>query len=402
MIRFEDVSKRFILRHQRARSFQETFLNLASPNGMGRETEEFWALQNVSFDIAAGETVGLVGPNGVGKSTVLKLIARIIEPTSGTIEVEGRVGALLELGAGFHDDLTGRENIYLNGSLLGMDASEVSRRLDDIVAFAEMERFIDVPVKHYSSGMYVRLGFSVAVHADPEILLIDEVLAVGDAAFQRKCHDRIDALRRKGVTLLFVSHSADAVRRLCDRAIWLDSGMLAADGASDSVVQRYIDQTWSTEDRRLPAGGDVFRWGSGRVRITHVQLLDKMGNERQSFESGEPLTIALQYQTSERVENPVFGLAIHRSDGLHITGPNTQFSGLDIPCIEGDGTVLYTLDAVPLLEGSYSLSVSATNDADTEMYDYHDRLYPFRVRAAEGRERYGLVALGGRWAWSRS
>lgn len=367
-----------------------------------RSGQEFWALQDVSFEVAAGETVGLVGPNGVGKSTVLKLVAGIIEPTSGEVEVHGRVGALLELGAGFHPDLTGRENIYLNASVLGLSRSEIHRRLDAIVAFAELERFIDVPVKHYSSGMYLRLGFAVAVHTDPEILLIDELLAVGDAAFQRKCLERIDHLRREGVTLLFVSHDSAAVRKLCSRAIWLESGCLMRDGPTDVVVQRYTAHSWSAEEGRLRAAGDAQCWGSGEVRIVDVELLDKEGRERQIFELGEPLTIALHYETASRIEKPVFGLAIHRGDGVHITGPNTRFGGIDIPYIEGSGRVLYQVASLPLLEGVYALSVAVTNAADTEMYDYHDRLYPFRVRASVEEEQYGLVALGGRWTWHRS
>ncbi|RLC75531.1 MAG: ABC transporter ATP-binding protein, partial [Chloroflexi bacterium] len=198
-IRFENVSKKFNLHHERKRSFQELALGLFRRDNGSRE--EFWALRDVDFNVEQGETVGLIGPNGAGKSTALKLVSRIIEPTSGRIKVNGRVGALLELGAGFHPDLTGRENIYLNGSILGLGRAEIERKLDDIIAFAELERFIDVPVKHYSSGMYVRLGFSVAVHTDPEVLLVDEVLAVGDAAFQRKCLERIDRMRSEGVTV---------------------------------------------------------------------------------------------------------------------------------------------------------------------------------------------------------
>lgn len=401
-IRFENVSKKFILHHERARSFQELALGLFRRNNRSRE--EFWALREVSFTVVPGETVGIIGPNGAGKSTVLKLISRILEPTSGRIEVRGRVGGLLELGAGFHPDLTGRENIYLNGSILGLSRAEIRRKLDDIIGFAELERFIDVPVKHYSSGMYVRLGFSVAVHTDPEILLVDEVLAVGDAAFQRKCLERIDALRREGVTILFVSHSTDAVRTLCSRALWLHEGRLVADGAAEAVVARYLDHTWAAEDGHagagvLPGQGDEHRWGSGRVRIVGVRLLDGNGQEKRNFRTGEPLVVEMRYRASERVERPVFGLAIHRSDGVHITGPNTQFAGLNIPYIEGEGMITYTIPSLPLLEGLYLLSVSSHNWEDTEMFDYHDRIYAFRVLPSEG-ERYGVVTLQGKWIWN--
>ncbi len=399
-IRFRDVSRRFVLHRERARSFQELALGLLR-RGDGKKREPFWALQDVSFDVAPGETVGLIGPNGAGKSTALKLISRIIEPTSGRIEVNGRVGALLELGAGFHPDLTGRENIYLNGSILGLSRAQIRQKMDDIVAFAELERFIDVPVKHYSSGMYVRLGFSVAVHTDPEILLVDEVLAVGDASFQRKCLERIDRMRSEGATILFVSHNAETVRTICSRAIWLDDGQLVADGSAESVVARYLTHSWDSEEGKLkPRYENGRRWGSGEVRIVEVRLLDSDGREKQQFKVGEPLTVEMRYRAEKRVEQPVFGLAVHRSDGTHITGPNTQFAGLDFPFIEGDGNVVYRVDRLPLMEGSYLLSVSVVNRASALMYDYHDRLYPFRVRQVGDKgERYGLVSLGGEWEW---
>ncbi len=397
IIVFDHVSKTFDLHRGRSRSFQELLVNF----GRWRQTrvhDNLNALQDVSFAIERGTTVGFIGSNGAGKSTLLKLIARILEPDSGTVTVRGRVGALLELGAGFHPELTGRENVYLNASIMGLTHRDVDRRFDEIVAFSELERFIDVPVKHYSSGMYVRLGFAVAVNMEPEILLVDEVLAVGDAAFQRKCFERIDRMRVDGITLLFVSHSADKVRAICSRAIWLDSGIVMADGAADAVVQRYTMHGWEAEEGRLQTVSDT-RWGTGRVRITRVQLLNKDGKETQLFETGAPLTVALHYEATERVEQPVFGLAIHRSDGVHITGPNTRIAGMEIASIEGAGELVYAIEAMPLLEGTYTLSVAVVDADDTEMYDYHDRLYPFRVRALEDAEQYGLVTLGGRWGW---
>ena len=395
-IRFRDVSRRFVLHRERARSFQELALGLLR-RGADRKHEAFWALKDVSFEIAQGETVGIIGPNGAGKSTALKLISRIIEPTSGRIEVNGRVGALLELGAGFHPDLTGRENIYLNGSILGLNRAQIRRKLDDIVAFAELERFIDVPVKHYSSGMYVRLGFSVAVHTDPEVLLVDEVLAVGDASFQRKCLERIDRMRSAGVTILLVSHSPENVRATCSRAIWLDGGRLIDDGSTESVVARYLTHTWDSEEGKLkPRTESNRRWGSGEVQIVNVRLLDGNSRERQQFHLGEPLTVEIHYCAEKRVERPVFGLAVHRNDGTHITGPNTQFAGYEIPHVEGEGIIQYTVHSLPLLEGSYSVSVAAHNWEDTKTFDYHDQLYPFRVLASEG-EQYGIITLEGEW-----
>ncbi len=396
VIRFENVSKKFNLHHERARSFQELALSLFRRDNGSRE--EFWALRDVGFAVEQGETVGLIGPNGAGKSTALKLISRIIEPTSGRIEVNGRVGALLELGAGFHPDLSGRENVYLNGSILGLSRAQIRSRMDDIVAFAELERFIDVPVKHYSSGMYVRLGFSVAVHTDPEILLVDEVLAVGDASFQRKCLERIDEMRSEGVTILFVSHSSEKVRAICSRALWLDDGQLVADGSAEAVVARYLTHTWDSEEGKLKPrrGQDSRRWGSGEVQIVGVRLLDGDGREKQQFRVGESLTVEISYRAEKRVERPVFGLAVHKSDGTHITGPNTQFAGYEIPQVEGEGIIRYAVRSLPLLEGSYSVSVAAHNWQDTKTFDYHDQLYPFRVLSSEG-EQYGIVTLKGEW-----
>jgi lipopolysaccharide transport system ATP-binding protein len=411
-IRFDHVSKKFTLHHQRPRSFQELMIQLfrrgngssegrtkTSKNARGSGHEEFWALRDVNFTVAHGEAVGIIGPNGAGKSTVLKLISRIIEPTTGEIEVNGRVGALLELGAGFHPDLSGRENIYLNGSILGLSRAEIDQELDAIIAFAELERFIDMPVRHYSSGMYVRLGFSVAVHTDPEILLIDEVLAVGDAAFQRKCLEKISELRQEGVMIVFISHNADTVRSLCSRAIWLDEGRLIADGSTESVVARYLDRTWS---KREDGSGLCLeakrRWGSGKVRITDVRLLNGRGEERRDFHVGESLVVEMHYWAENRVEHPVFGLAVHRADGTHVTGPNTQQGCCEIPWVENGGAVRYKVPSTPLLEGSYYVSVSVHNREDTEMYDYHDRLYPFQMLRQRG-ECYGIVTLGGDWVW---
>lgn len=238
-VTLDGVSKRFILHHQKSRSFQEALVNLIHRHNGSKE--EFWALRDVTFTVGRGESWGIIGQNGSGKSTILKLITRILEPTSGHIKVNGKVSALIELGAGFHPDLTGRENIFLNGSILGISRKEMNRKYDDIVAFSELERFIDTPVRHYSSGMYARLGFSVAVSVEPDILIIDEVLAVGDESFQRKCFERIEHFQRMGKTIIFVSHSMEIVRSLCDKAVFLIQGQVQAQGQIDHVVDRYLD-----------------------------------------------------------------------------------------------------------------------------------------------------------------
>ena len=410
-IRFDGVSKKFVLQRERPRSFQEVALNLLRRDGGNGQREEFWALRDVSFAIEQGEAVGIIGPNGAGKSTVLKLISRIIPPTSGRIEINGQVGALLELGAGFHPDLTGRENVFLNGSILGLTRSEIRGRLDEIVAFAELERFIDVPVKHYSSGMYVRLGFSVAVHTSPEALLVDEVLAVGDQNFQHKCLERILEMQDQGVTICLVSHSLQSVRQLCSHAIWLDDGIVRAAGDVEDTISAYLSHAAAEEAARMQATGSEGvqekpeperRWGSKDVEIVDVSFLDMTGEKQSVFQIGEPWTVLLRYRAPQRVEAPVIGLAIHRTDGLHVCGPNTRFAGLDIPFVEGEGSVSYYVDQLPLMEGSYFASVSAHNQADTVMYDYHDRLYTFKVRQTGKGERYGLVSLRGVWKWEEN
>lgn len=397
---FRNVSKRFWLDRSAGRTWQERFIALVRRHHQPRE--QFWALRDVSFAIEQGSMVGLIGPNGSGKSTTLKLMTGILEPTHGVVEVNGRIAALLELGTGFHPEMTGRENVFLNGALFGFSRSEMRKRLDDIVAFAELEQFIDMPVKHYSSGMFVRLAFAVAVFLDPEILVVDEVLAVGDAAFQHKCLDHIARLRRKGTTIVLVTHDLNAVETMCDRVIWFEKGQVVADGAAHQVVRDYLAAVAARDETlrsvQTPSGAsDGQRWGTGRITIEAVELLDGSGQARHVFFTGEPMTIRLVYVAHEPIQSPVLGLAIHHQNGAHICGPNTFFGGLDLGVVEGRGAVEYVIPSLPLLEGGYVLSVSAHTRDDSEMFDYHDRLYTFRVARGDHRERFGLVTLGGTW-----
>jgi lipopolysaccharide transport system ATP-binding protein len=389
------------VRHEQPRSWQELVVRLLRGQA-SRTVEQYWILKNVSFAVDSGEIVGLIGPNGAGKSSILKLVSNIIEPTEGEIHVQGRMSALLELGAGFHPDLTGRENIFLNGAILGMSDRTLRGNFDSIVQFAELERFIDVPVRHYSTGMYMRLGFSVAVHADPEVLLVDEVLSVGDQSFQGRCLDRIYELVNGGTAVLFVSHDMNLVRSMCDRAIWLEGGVIRAEGHPDAVANAYLGEL--SDDNlaqlnqcrgRLTRGR---RHGSYEARISDVQFIDTKGEERYVFESGESLTIRISYECREAVRQPVFGLAIFRKDGWHINGPNTQFADCPIKKIAGRGYVDYQIASLPLLEGMYRLSASIYDRDLRHAYDSYEECVAFAVRNETIREEFGCVYFDATWA----
>lgn len=385
--------KRYRLWHERRQSLKEFVLR----RGRGRY-EEFWAVRGVSFDVEQGETFGIIGANGSGKSTVLKVLAGILLPTRGESACRGRVSALLELGAGFHPELTGRENVYLNGSILGLTRRQIGERLEAIIDFAGLDGFIDSPIRSYSSGMFVRLGFSVAVHSDPDILLVDEVLAVGDEAFQRKSAERILKIREEGATIVFVSHNLDLVRGLCGRALWLDRGQITAEGPAENVVGDYLRSvTGETPERREsvlgPPGGP--RFGSGEITIEKVEVFGE--REAAPVRCGGPATVRLHFKASERIERPVFGIGLHRSDGLHVTGPNTRDAGIEIPALEGEGVIDFAIDQMPLLPGAYLLSAAVTDFTLTHPYDHQDRLHRFEVRPGTIRESRGIVSLSGRW-----
>jgi lipopolysaccharide transport system ATP-binding protein len=414
-IEFTDVSKRFTLHREKRNSFQERMVNIMRPRGEG---ETFWALRDVSFALPHGQTLGLIGHNGSGKSTALKLITRILEPTSGSVAVRGRVSALLELGSGFHPDLTGIDNIYLNGSLLGFTRADMQRRINEIVDFAELGPFIETPVKHYSSGMYMRLGFAIATAVDPDILITDEVLAVGDEAFQRKCMERIYQFRQEGRTIVFVSHSLDVVRNLCTQAVWLDHGEMKAAGDTVDTVDAYLRHTNQLEQVRIQreqaethaereqpvadaAAAQQNRWGSREIEIERVALLDGRAHETAVFQTGEPLTVRMYYHAHQPINEPVFGLAIHHANGFHINGPNTRFGGLSLGTVTGRGYIDYAIDELPLLEGNYVLTAVVYDTAMTHGYDHHERMYSFVVQTYTIAERWGSFYIPARWSWKQ-
>jgi lipopolysaccharide transport system ATP-binding protein len=404
VVRFQNVSKRFVIHHERHRSFQDLLVRGLRRHGAD---EDFWALRDISFEAEPGASLGVIGANGSGKSTLLKLATRILRPTSGRVAVDGRVSALLELGAGFHPELTGRENVFLNASILGMRRGEVESRYDNIVRFAGLEKFIDIPVKHYSSGMYARLGFAVAINVDPDVLLIDEVLSVGDEAFQERCQDAIYRLHRSGKTLLLVSHDVSSVANMCTEALWLDRGVVRAHGAPRAVIADYLaaaralaDEQREVTEGLLPESSGPLdlpdRWGSGEAEIVGVEL--RSGGHAPGFvRSGEPLVVEVRFLAHQRIDVPVFGLGLTTADGVHLSGPNTRTSGCQLPWIEGRGAVRYVVDELPLMPGRYLVSASIYDQACAHPYDYHDRRYELTVGPGDSEERYGLVRLHARW-----
>jgi len=399
IITVDQVSKRYRLSRLGAKSFREEFARwgerlLSRQDSRGKE--EFYALREVSFEIGRGETVGFIGPNGSGKSTILKLMARIIYPTRGRITVRGSVASLIEVGAGFHPELTGRENIFLYGSIMGMKQSDVRAKFDHIVAFAELERFIDTPVKRYSSGMYVRLGFAVAAHINPHVLLVDEVLAVGDAAFQSKCQQRIEELRRNGMTIIFVSHDMSAVERLCNRVFFLSQGEIRASGDPHEVIGEYYQTAVFSQggetggDERAAAGGD------GRAaEILGVRFLDRDGVAVDSIATGQPMIARIEYNAHRRIEDPVFELLFYSADDRLHCQYSTTTGSERIPFLQGRGMVEIECDELGLTPGVFKIDASLASRGAMAAYDWKPRQYLLKV--APGKRVRGLFYSPHRW-----
>lgn len=372
-LRFSGVRK--VFRWRGSRSPHETVKGAffhRRKRGLDSAREQHVALDDIDLEVASGEAVALIGPNGSGKSTLLKLIGGILKPTAGTVEAEGRVTALIEVGAGFHPEISGRENVVINGMLLGLGRREIEERMQEIVDFADIGPFIDQPVKIYSSGMYVRLGFAVAVAADPDILLIDEVLAVGDEAFTRRCLDRLARMRHRGVTMVLVSHDLDLVTSFADRALYLDRGKIVAEGPADAVVARYRSDAAgdSGRDQKLPATREdrETRWGNGDVEIDDVELL--VGKKRSRLVAGgSPCCLRIRYSVHKATEDFVFGVAWHRSDGTQVSGHNTDLAGFVPLRLATDGEVCCEYDSLQLAPGEYLVDV-AIHASNGLAYDY--------------------------------
>lgn len=384
-ITITNVTKKFKLHQQKAKSIKERFI-LAGRN----PSIDFLALDDVSFDVPAGSTMGLLGHNGSGKSTLLKCISGTLRPTSGDIEVRGRMAALLELGAGFHPELTGRENIYLNGSILGFSRSEIDRIFDDIVEFAELGDFIDNQVKHYSSGMYARLGFAVSVNVDPEILLIDEVLSVGDEAFQRKCLERIATFQKEGRTILVVTHAADLVRQICDEVAVLDAGKLVTVGEPGDAVRMFRD-TLAARGQAPPAellqGPHATRSGAS---LSDLRLIGP-DPERHTLSTGSALAVEVTVDRDPSMHDLVVAFSIHDQNGVMVHGTNTDVLGIEMGTHPGPELLRFEIDELPLLDGTFSVTMGAHSADGTLLYHQLEQVEQFHV--ASGSRAAGVVAL---------
>jgi ABC-type polysaccharide/polyol phosphate transport system ATPase subunit len=396
-----------------------------------RPSETFPALTGVSFTVPRGSTYGVIGRNGSGKSTALKLVAGITKPTTGKVAVAGRISALIELGAGFHPEISGRENVFINGIMLGLSKSEIRERFDEIVEFAELRDFIDAPVKTYSSGMYMRLGFAVAIHVDPDVLLVDEVLAVGDEGFTHKCLDKFAEFRRRGKTILLVTHSLNLVERFCDEALWLDAGRAMTHGDPKRVVGAYLtkveegeEQLLATEtaravsvagqearegpDGRAPTPhpadptSNMFeategRWGSRDVEIVDVAFLGADGQTSHVFHTGDPFAIRINVRAARPTDDFVFGIGLFNADGVCCYGTNTDIEEMYPERLTGDADVTFAIESLELVEGTYKLDV-AVHKRDGFPYDYHRLLYTFRVKSRT--RDVGIYRPRHRWVFS--
>jgi ABC-2 type transport system ATP-binding protein len=391
-LRVQNVTKTFKVHHEKATSLKQYI----AARGRNRY-EEFVAVDDVSFDVHEGEAFGVIGHNGSGKSTLLKCMAGILRPNAGTIEVHKRMSALLELGAGFHPELSGRDNVFLNAAILGMTRGEIAKRFDQIVEFSGLEQFIDTPVKTYSSGMYVRLAFAVAINVDPEMLLIDEILAVGDVTFQQKCMEKFAEFRDHGKTVVLVTHDLGTVRNFCDRAIWLDHGVVSGEGDPSDLVDQYTESMLGGE-RSGPAMEGTHR-GSGEIRIDHVELLVD-GAPATQLRTGDAATIRLHFSAAQTVHNPVFAVQIARLGGAIVTAPSSRDTH-DVPAtITGAGTVEIELTDVPLIPGPHVINAEVTGFGRQHIFDHVQHALRFDVFTGSSRETTGLVTMQPTWRLS--
>lgn len=387
-----NLSKKFRRYHQdRPQTIQEMILKGLKNLG---SADEFWALRNINVTVPAGRMVGVIGSNGAGKSTLLRLVGGVGRPDEGQVAINGRIGALLDLGAGFHPDLTGRENVFISGVIAGLTRRQVAEQFDSIVTFAELDDFIDNPLRTYSTGMKMRLAFAVAVHIEPDVLLVDEVLAVGDMAFQQKCLEKIAQFKQAGCTILLVSHDIAMVRQLCDEVLWLRQGQVAAYGPADVVVDQYSNEMLSETQRRTPKVQPVVelstgiklqvnenRFGSLEMQISQVRLLANTGLPVEQLESGQPLLIHIEYAAPQPVASPVFGVTISQEDGFVCYDTNTAAANITLPTLQGQGYFSLNIERLDLVSGKYFINVGIYEQNWQYVYDYHWHVYPLIINA---------------------
>lgn len=419
IIYLRNVTKIFKIPHEKKNTLMSKAISFMKKNV---SYEKLYALKNINLNIRKGELVGIIGPNAGGKTTLLKTIAGIFNPSKGKVTVKGRAAPLLELGVGFEPDLSGKENIFLSGIIMGLSKKEIKEKFNEIVEFAGLKRFIDMPVKNYSSGMYSRLAFAMALQTKGDIFLIDEIFSVGDEEFQKKCSRLFNTMKENGKTVLFVSHNMGAVSTLCERTILIDNGKILLDGKTSKVIDFYDKFIRNREAhqktlklrrqakkirenkeqimelaRKIDSvtGGPKRRSGNKRAIIKKVELLDGTKKTKRIFKQGRNMTIKIHYCAKEKITNPMFGIAIHKEEGIHVTGPNNIFAKKFIKAIEGAGVVSYAVKSLPLIKGNYFLTASIHDSTGKESFDYHNKYYCFKVTG--GNEKYGCITLKGKW-----
>ena len=392
-IRVEALWKNFRLYHERNR-----YIKAAMLRGRRARYEEFWALQDVNLTVAKGATVGVIGSNGSGKTTLLKCLTGIYTPERGSVSIDGNLAALLELGAGFHPELSGTENIYLNGSIMGMSRKEIDDKFDSIVNFAGLEQFIDTPVKNFSSGMTVRLGFSIATHVEPEVLLIDEVLSVGDQAFQRKSTEKIEQFRRDGRTILVVSHSLGLVQQLCDTVVWLEKGHVKMIGPATEVIAEYTGNTYGNFARE--DASSKTRWGTGDAQVTQVAMLDGNDQPFDTLASGGEIRIRLEMTSHMRIESPVLRIRLETMSGELVWSTSTQRGTATLRVLDGPATAVLTIPSLPLADGTYYVTVSITDATGATEFDHCQHWAKVHITGGQPNDG-GVVAIPSTWSIGR-